>query len=210
MRSFIYCLALLAFFSFTACTGKSSVPLDVMYQYQPPEGEAPRPRAVVEVRPFTDNRGKPSSIIGAKTSPDGLESDIVVSSTVSETVTRRLIEALRARGFTVIDAGSPVTSPDDAGWKRADIILGGEIRVLWVEAIALPESTSLKADVQLHISVVESVDKKKVRGFNVNRRLDRRNVELSSTRSMEELLARAFSFTIDRIFEDQELRQSMY
>jgi hypothetical protein len=181
-----------------------------MYQYQPPEKETPRPRAVVEVKPFTDSRDRPSSIIGAKTSPDGRESDIIVSSTVSETVTRRLKEALRARGFTVIDAGGPVTSPDDAGGERADIILGGEIRVLWVEAVALPESTSLRADVQLHISVTESVDKKKVRGFNVNRRLDRRNVDLSSTRSMEELLARAFSFTIDRIFEDEELRKSMY
>jgi hypothetical protein len=107
--------------------------------YQAPEGIAGSVSTItVGVSPFRDARGKPASVLGKRTIPNGQENDLIVRGTVAEIVTVSLKKALVSRGIEVKDvAGWDLTAEGMKAGGTA-LLLGGEIKQLWLESTGSP------------------------------------------------------------------------
>ena len=158
-------------------------------------------RSTVGVSPFKDGRGKAASVLGKRTIPSGLENDFVVQGTVAETVTAIMKKALyRARNC---GEGRCRLGPDRGRHegRGVELLLGGEIKTLWLESTATSMQTHLQASVQIKVIIGDPVEKKIVRTIEVSSRLDQD--VLYSREKLEACSSEALSSAVDQIFQDR-------
>ncbi len=207
MRQRLYFLLILGMVAVVGCAQKGPVLLDLRFPSDA-SAVAAKPKPVVGVSPFKDDRGKTTSVVGKKSIPSGLENDLVIQGHASDLVTARLVDILSAKGITVRMV--PAWDLTDAGIKAegADILVGGEIKGLWVESVSRPFNTNIKASVQLRVSVADMAEKKIIRTINLNSRQERENV-LFSLAQVEDMLADAVTAAVSQLLEDEEVKKKL-
>ncbi len=190
----------------SACAEKGPVLLTIGYQ-APAEKAAAGTKISVGVSPFRDDRGVPASVLGKRTIPSGMQNDFVVRGTVAETVTAIMKEAFIARGIAVKDIASWDLTAEGMNAAGVDLLLGGEIKTLWLESKATSMQTHLKASVQIKITIGDPVEKKIIRTIDVNSTVDQEI--LYSQERLEAALAEALSSAVDQIFQDAEVKKRL-
>ncbi len=198
--------AMLALLFVAACAEKGPVLLTIGYQ-APAEKAGTVSKISVGVSPFRDGRGEPASVLGKRTIPSGMQNDFVVQSTVAETATVFLKEAFTARGIAVKDIAGWDLTAEGMNASGADLLLGGEIKTLWLESKPSSMQTHLKASVQIKITVGDRLEKKIIRTIDVNSKIDQEI--LYSRERLEAALAEALSSAVDQIFQDDELKKRL-
>jgi uncharacterized lipoprotein YajG len=198
--------ALLMIVFLAGCAEKGPVLLTIGYQ-APAEKAGTASTVSVGVSPFRDDRGEPASVLGKRTIPSGIQNDFVVQGTVAETATAIMKKAFAARGITVKDIAGWDLTAEGMDASGADLLLGGEIKTLWLESRATPIQTHLKAAVQIKITVGDRLEKKIIRTIDVNSKIDQDI--LYSQKKLEAALAEALSSAVDQIFQDGELKKRL-
>jgi len=190
------------------CARKGPVLVD--FSYVAPKGTpATAPKATVAVSPFKDDRGKVASVVGKRFSELSDQSnDLVVQGAVVDRVTEALKTALTSRGFTEKDVPAWDLSETAIAATGTDLLVGGEIKALWVETTASLAKITAKADVQLRIVVADTAQKKIVRVLNVNSKLERQAVTYSSA-FVQKTVSEALTTAIDQVFLDDELKSRL-
>lgn len=209
MKQMKYSLMMISMLVFLfGCAEKGPVLLNI--EYQVPEGEVAAPRKViVGVAPFKDDRGKTASVLGKRTLPSmEIENDLVVQGTVAELVTAKLKDALKARGITVKEVQAWDLSSENIKAEGCDIVIGGEIKTLWVEAVSRPLKASTKADVQLRVSAADTAEKKVLRTLNLNSKLERQDIAFSFSQ-VEDVLSEALTSAINQFLNDEEFKKKI-
>lgn len=198
--------ALLMIVFLAGCAEKGPVLLTIGYQ-APVEKAGTASTVSVGVSPFRDDRGEPASVLGKRTIPSGMQNDFVVQGTVAETATEIMKKAFAARGIMVKDIAGWDLTAEGMDASGADLLLGGEIKTLWLESRATPIQTHLKAVVQIKITVGDRLEKKIIRTIDVNSKIDQDI--LYSQEKLEAALAEALSSAVDQIFQDGELKKRL-
>jgi len=200
--------ALITVMFLTGCAEKGPILLNVAYQ-APAEKQVSGSKIVVGVSPFRDGRSEPASVLGKRTIPSGMQDDLVVRGTVAEIATSSLREALTYRGIAWKDVAGWDLTADGIRAEGAALVLGGEIKVLWLESTASASAfnTHLKASVQLKVVAGDTGEKKVVRTIEVSSKLDQD--VLYSQEQLENMLSEALSSAIDQIFNDEELKKRL-
>jgi len=203
-----YCLAFLLAALLAGCAAKGPILMD--FQYQQPKPAATAAAAVtVAVSPFKDERAKVESLVGRRfNAVNDLANDLVVQGTVSTKVTAALKDALAVRQIAAKDAPSWDLTEATIAASGADLQIGGEIKVLWVDATSQLANTISKADVQLRIVVADVAQKKIIRILNVNSKVERQNIA-NTTAFIERALTEAMTGAIDQMFADEELKNRL-
>jgi len=200
----LFASALLLVMILTGCAEKGPVLLTI--GYQAPEEKAGTASTIsVGISPLRDERGEPPSVLGKRTIPSGMQSDITVTGTVAETATTILKDAFKARGITVKDIDNWDLTADGMNDAGADLLLGGEIKTLWLESKPSSMLTQLKVSVQIRITVGNRMEKKILRTIDVNSKLDQEI--LYSQERLESALAEALSSAVNQIFQDDEVKK---
>jgi uncharacterized lipoprotein YajG len=197
-------LALLLLLILAGCAEKGPVLLTIGYQ-APAEKAATASTISVGISPLRDERGEPPSVLGKRTIPSGMQSDYVVKGSVAETATAILKEAFTTRGIAVKDIANWDLTADGMNDSGADLLLGGEIKTLWLETKPSSMLTQLKASVQIKITVGNRLEKKILRTIDVNSKLDQE--VLYSQERLESALAEALSSAVNQIFQDDEVKK---
>jgi uncharacterized lipoprotein YajG len=198
--------AVLAVGLLSACAEKGPILLTI--SYQAPEGKAgAASKTVVAVSPLKDSRGKPASLLGLRTIPDGLQNDLVIQGSVAEMATANLKQAFQARGIAVKDAGDWDLTAEGMKTGGADLLIGGEITTLWIESKASTFKTNLRSSVKLKIVAGDIGEKKIIRTIDVDSTLAQD--VLYSQEKLEQTLSEALSAAIDQIFNDVELKKRL-
>ena len=192
----------------SGCAQKGPVLIDNI-RYQAPEGlAAGAPKLVVGVSPFRDDRGKTFSVLGKRTIPDYVENDLVVQGTVADLVTAGLKDALKARGIMVKDAPAWDMNAESIRTSGIDILIGGEIKTLWVEAVSQTLNFKVNAVVQLRVSAADVAEKKIIRTLVLNSKLERQDVAFSFE-SVKEAVSEALSSALDQLLNDDEFKKKI-
>ena len=202
--SIVFAFVLAAFLA--GCAQKGPVLLENI-KYQAPEGlAAGSPKLVVGVSPFKDERGKTSSVLGKRTIPDYIENDLVVQGTVADLVATGLKDALKARGIMVKDAPEWDMNAESTKGSGIDILIGGEIKTFWVEAVSQPLNFKVNAAVQLRVSAADVAEKKLIRTIVLNSKIERQEVA-SSFESVEGAVSEALSSALNQLLNDDEFKK---
>ena len=202
--SIVFAFVLAAFLA--GCAQKGPVLLENI-KYQAPEGlAAGSPKLVVGVSPFKDDRGKTSSVLGKRTIPDYIENDLVVQGTVADLVATGLKDALKARGIMVKDAPEWDMNAESIKGSGIDILIGGEIKTFWVEAVSQPLNFKINAAVQLRVSAADVAEKKLIRTIVLNSKIERQEVA-SSFESVEGAVSEALSSALNQLLNDEEFKK---
>ncbi len=206
-RMYIGITALLAAF-FSGCAPQGPILLD--FQYQPPQGvSGGAAKTIVGVSPFRDDRGKVASVIGKRSLESSDQTnDLVVQGTVPDRVTAALKSALKARGVAEKDYAAWDLTEAGIPSDGANLLISGEIKKLWVEAKSRFANTTVKAEVQIRISVADMAQKKIIRVVNVSSTMERQNITFS-TDAAEGALSDALTAAIDQIFTDEDLQKRL-
>ncbi len=205
IRQFLLISALAVMF-LAGCAEKGPILLSVGYPV--PEGKpAKAGKVVVGVSSFQDGRGKSESVVGIRTIPSELTNDLVVQGTVSGLVAASLKDALKARGFIVKDVPAWDLTAEGMKAEGVRLLLGGEIRKLWLESTAVSLKTHMAASVQLKIVAGDPADRKIVKTLNVESSFAQD--VLYSPANLEETLSQALGGAIDQIFNDDDLKKKL-
>lgn len=192
----------------SGCAQKGPVLLDNI-GYQTPEGlVAGAPKLIVGVSTFKDDRGKTFSVLGKRTIPNYVENDLVVQGTVADLVTTGLKDALKARGIIVKDAPAWDMNAESIRSSGIDILIGGEIKTLWVEAVSQPLNAKVNAVVQLRVSAADAVEKKIIRTLVLNSKLERQDVSFSFE-LVEGAVSEALSSALNQLLNDEEFKKKI-
>jgi len=204
--SIVFAFVLAAFLA--GCAQKGPVLLENI-KYQAPEGlAAGSPKLVVGVSPFKDDRGKTSSVLGKRTIPNYIENDLVVQGTVADLVATSLKDALKARGIMVKDAPEWDMNAESIKGSGIDILIGGEIKTFWVEAVSQPLNFKVNAAVQLRVSAADVGEKKLIRTIVLNSKIERQEVA-SSFESVEGAVSEALSSALNQLLNDDEFKKTI-
>jgi predicted small lipoprotein YifL len=209
MKPTILSIAIVSMLVFlSGCAEKGPVLLDI--GYRPPAGVAAgTPKVVVGVAPFKDDRGKAASVLGRRMiASTGLENELVVQGTVADLVASRLKDALKARGITVKDVPAWDMTAENIKADGADIVIGGEIKTLWVEAQSRLLNANTRADVQLRVSAADTAEKKVFRTLKLSSKLERQDIAFSFTQ-VEIVLSEALSGALDQLLNDEEFKKKI-
>lgn len=185
-------------------------PLLTDFTYQAPQTAVPEAgRPAVGISPFRDSRGKTDSVAGKRFSAiDDEVNDLVVQGTVSEKVTTALKAALKARGLSVKDSAGWDLTETGIPANGAKIIVGGEIKTLWIEALSSFANTKVTARVELRILVADTELKRVIRTLNVSSTIDRQAVAYSKG-LVQNTLSEALSAALNQMFNDEELKKTL-
>jgi uncharacterized lipoprotein YajG len=112
-----------------------------------------------------------------------------------------------SRGLSVKDVASWDLSAEGMKADGVSLILGGEIKTLWLESTAVPLKTHLQASVQLRIVAGDPSEKKIIRTLEVSSKLDQD--VLYSREKLENALSEALSSAINQIFQDENLKKRL-
>jgi len=192
----------------TGCAQSGPVLLqDILYQA--PTGTAPeRAKVVVGVAPFKDIRGGSTSVLGKRTISDDVQNDLVVQGTVADLVTAALKDALRSRSITVKDAPAWDLSGTPPRTEGSDLVIGGEVKVLWVECLSRPLNVKTKATAQLRVSVADASGAAPARTVNLNSALEREDVVFSFD-TVQATLSEALTAALNQLLADEEVKNRL-
>jgi len=192
----------------SACAEKGPVLIEGI-KYQAPEAlVAGVPKIVVGIAPFKDDRGKTASVLGKRTISNYLENDLVVQGTVANLVTTAVKDALKSRGIMVKDASWDM----NAETIKADgmnILIGGEIKTLWVEVVSQPLNVKTAAEVRLRVSAADGLEKKIFRTLVLNSKMERQDVAFSFE-FVSAALSEALSSALDQLLKDDEFKKKIH
>ena len=207
-RNLLLGVAILALLAFCGCAAKG--PILVKALYQAPQGlVAGAPKVVVGISPIKDERGTSTSGIGKKSSPSSETlNDLVVQSTVAGLVTSRFKDALKARDIMVKDVPEWDMTAEHINAEDVDILVGGEIKRLWVDVVSSTFNVKCKADVQIQVAVANVPEKSLFRKLILSTTLERKDVSFSTER-LEKILSEALSSSIDQLLNDEEFKKSI-
>ncbi len=192
--------------SLTACAQKGPVLLEGV-RYKAPEGtSAGTAKSVVGVMPFKDERGKGASVLGKRTIVDDVENDLVVQGTVADVVSAGMKSALAARGISAKDVPAGDLGAGTFMANGANIIVGGEIKSLWVDVLSRPLNVKVNAAVQLRVSAADAGDKKVFRTLVLNSKVERQDVAFSFD-TVADALSEALTSAIDQLMKDDEFKK---
>ena len=191
---------------FAGCAEKGPILLTPAYQ-MPVEKPGTIPIVSVGVSPFKDGRAHAPSAIGTRLIPSGLKNDFVVQGTVAEVASKALKNALTARGIAVKDGAAWDLTTEGMKADGIALLLGGEIKTLWLESKASSFNTHVNASVQLRIVVGDGLEKKIIRTIEVSSTLDQE--VLYSRERLENILSEALTSAIDQIFKDDEMKKRL-
>lgn len=192
--------------SLYGCAEKGPILLAVSYQ-EPAEITPSYSKLTVGVSPFKDVRGKAASVLGKRTIPNALENDFVVQGTVAGAATASLKKALTARGFSVKDVPSWDLTAEGMKSDSTALLLGGEIRTLWLETTSDTVKTHLRATVQIRVVAGDPSERKIARSVEVSSRIEQDL--LYSREEVEDALSEALTSAIDQIFRDEDLKKRL-
>jgi uncharacterized lipoprotein YajG len=192
--------------SLHGCAEKGPILLAVSYQ-EPAEIAPASSNMTVGVSPFRDVRGKAASVLGKRTIPNALENDFVVQGTVAGVATTSLKKALIARGFSVRDVPSWDLTAEGMKSDSIALLLGGEIKTLWMETTSDTVKTHLQATVQIRVVAGDPSQRKIVRSVEVSSRIEQDL--LYSREEVEAALSEALTSAIDQIFRDEDLKKRL-
>ncbi len=199
-------MTFMLFLLLSACAQKGPLLLEGV-TYQAPEGTAAgRSKVVVGVSPLRDERGKSASVLGKRTISDDVENDFVVQGTVADVVAEGFKTALKARGITAKDV--PAVDPNATSFNAngANVIIGGEIKSLWVSAVSRPLNVTVRADVQLRVFAVSAAERKVFRTIVLNSKVERQDIAYSDD-TVAGALSEALSGAIDQLMKDDEFKK---
>ncbi len=189
-----------------ACAQKGPVLLEGV-MYKAPEGtRAGTSKSVVGVMPFKDERGRAASVLGKRTIADDVENDLVVQGTVADLVSAGMKSALAARGVTAKDVPAGNLNAGTVMTNGANIIIGGEIKSLWVDVLSRPLNVKVSAEVQLRVSVADAADKKVFRTLLLNSKVERQDVAFSFD-TVADAISEALTGAIDQLMKDDEFKK---
>jgi len=199
-------LVLIVMFGTLSLSGCAHGPILTDFQYVPPQGVSEvAAKVAVGVSPFRDDRGKVASVIGKRSfESNDQTNDLVVQGTAPDRVTAALKSALKARGIAEKDYAAWDLTEAGLPSGGADLLISGEIKKCWVEAKTRFANTTVKAEVQLRISIADMAQKKIIRVVNVSSATERQSITFS-TDVVESALSDALTASIDQIFADEEL-----
>jgi uncharacterized lipoprotein YajG len=193
---------------FTGCAEKGPVLLGNIKYQAPEKTVAGTPKTIVGVSPFKDLRGATASVLGKRTIRNYIENDLVVQGTVADLVTAAFKDALRSRGFAVKDVPAWDMKAETIAGDGFDILIGGEIKTLWVEVTSEPLNVQERADVQLRVSAADPSGKTIFKTLNMNSKLERQDVAFSFD-AVERMLSEALSSAIDQLLKDDEFKNKI-
>ena len=190
------------------CAPKGPILTDFKYQ-QPKSVAAATAAVTVAVSPFKDDRAKIESVVGKRFNElNELTTDLVVQGTVATKVAVALKSALAARQIAAKDSAAWDLTEAGVAAPGADLLVGGEVKTLWVDATSQLANTKSKAEVQLRIVVADVAQKKIIRILNVNSKIERQNVANTGA-FIERALSEALTGALDQIFADEELKSRL-
>jgi len=190
------------------CAPKGPILTDFKYQ-QPKSVAAATAAVTVAVSPFKDDRAKIESVVGKRFNElNELTTDLVVQGTVATKVAVALKSALAARQIAAKDSAAWDLTEAGVAAPGADLLVGGEVKTLWVDATSQLANTKSKAEVQLRIVVADVAQKKIIRVLNVSSTIERKNIA-NTAAFIERALSEALSGAIDQIFADEELKSRL-
>jgi len=193
----------------SSCAEKGPVLLEGI-KYQAPEAlVAGVPKIVVGIAPFKDDRGKTVSVLGKRTISNYIENDLVVQGTVADLVTVAVKDALKSRGIMVKDAPAWDMNAETIKADGISILIGGEIKTLWVEVVSQPLNVKTAAEVQLRVSAADGLEKKIFRTLVLNSKMERQDVAFSFE-SVSAALSEALSSALDQLLKDDEFKKKIY
>lgn len=180
---------------------------DILYQAQ--TGTAPeRAKVIVGVSPFKDVRGGSTSVLGKRIISDDVQNDLVVQGTVADIVTAGLKDALKARGVTVKDAQAWDLSAETIRADGMNILIGGEIKTLWVDVVSQPLNVKTSAAVQLRVFAADGAEKKIFRTLVLNSKVERQDVAFSLYTTAD-TLSEALSSALNQLLKDDEFKKKV-
>jgi len=190
----------------SGCARKGPILVNFSYAQQQGSTVEQTPKAIVGISPFKDERGKPVSVAGKRfDSLNDSVNDLVVQGTVSEKLTKALDRALSARGIAWRDSAAWDLTEAGVPAEGATLVIGGEIKTLWVESLTAFANTKVTAKVELRIVAADPVQKKIVRVLNVNSMIERSRVNYTTT-FVQETMTEALTAAINQLFQDEELQ----
>lgn len=206
---FILGMAMLFLPGFMAgCAEKGPILIDGI-TYQAPEGlTAGRGIVMVAVSSFRDLREAKPSVIGQRQIRDYISNDLVVQGTAADMVAGALTEALRARGIRSGAAATWDLSESTINAEGADIVVGGEIKALWIEVLSQPFKVKYKSIAQLRVSVADVKEKKVLRTVNLSSSLEQEQVSYSDY-TVQDLFGKTLSSAVDQLLNDEELKKKI-
>jgi len=181
-------------------------PILVNMRYKPPAGLVSSvQKPIVGITPFLDSRTEAKSVVGRKANASGeKQNDLVVQGTVADTVTASFREAFQRRGFVVRDL--PSSQGASAQAAGVDIVVGGEIKKLWVDVISRAVRENYKVDLQIGASVQNRASGA-TRNLNLNCSLDREDIRFT-TDLVEGMLNEALSTAVEQLLANEEFKKS--
>jgi len=193
----------------SACAEKGPVLLEGV-TYRAPEGlVAGAPKIVIGIAPFKDDRGKTVSVLGKRTISNYVENDLVVQGTVADLVVASMKEALKARGIAVRDLPAGDLGELAGKTEGAEIVVGGEIKTLWVDVSSQPLNVKMTAEVQLRVSAADKAEKKVFRTLVLNSKVERQDIAFSFDAAAG-ALSEALSAAIDQLMKDDEFKKKIH
>ena len=202
-------LVITAFVSLSACAEKGPVLLEGV-KYQAPEGtQTGASKVTVGVSAFKDERGKITSVLGKRTLSNSVENDLVVQGTVADLVAGSMKEALTARGIAVKDLPAGDLGELAGRTEGTDIVIGGEIKTLWVNVSSQPLNVKMTAEVQLRVSAADKAEKKIFRTLVLNSKVERQDISFSFDAAAG-ALSEALSSAIDQLLKDDEFKKKIH
>jgi hypothetical protein len=211
IRKHAFFPVLLVFASLTmtllaGCAHKGPILTDLLYE-EPQKPVSETGRTAIGVSPFIDERGKTDSLVGRRfSSMDDEVNDLVVQGTVSEKVTAALKSSLKSHGIPVKNSTGWDLTEAGIPANGTKLIIGGEIRTLWVEALSSFASTKMTARVELRILVADAEQRKIVRTLNVSSMIERQGMTFSRGFARH-TLSEALTAALDQMFKDDELKR---
>lgn len=192
----------------SACAEKGPVLLEGI-TYQAPEMQVVGvPKIVVGIAPFKDDRGKTVSVVGKRTISNYVENDLVVQGTAADLVTTAAKDALKSRGIMLKDAPAWDMSAETVKTDGMNILIGGEIKTLWVEVVSQPLNVKTVAEVQLRVSAADGSEKKIFRTLVLNSKVERQDVAFSYD-AVAATLSEALSSALDQLLKDDEFKKKI-
>jgi len=183
----------------TACTGGRTFVVDLTYVPQsPPVLEVEK--AVVAIAPFMDKRdGKKD--VGVRSKLDGsVDQFITAPDSVSERVRKAVERYLRANGLQVVTISEWDFQPESLRVMEADMVVGGEIRRLWIYAESMVGRTVIHSDLEISVYLGKPQENKV---FQQKMEMSQEITEIVfSPRQMEKLLNEGLSEIIESVFEE--------
>lgn len=191
---------------FAACAHEG--PILVNMRYKPPAGLVSSvQKPVIGITPFQDVRTAAKSVVGRKANASGeKQNDLVVQGTVADTVTASFREAFQRRGFLVRDLAGTQATAAAAEAAGVDIVVGGEIKTLWVDVVSRAVRNNYKVDLQIGASL-HNRGTGTTRNLNLNCSLDREDIRFT-TDLVEGMLNEALSTAVDQLLGNEEFKKS--